>query len=687
MDEARTAALPEATPADGSDEDLPGDGVLGPYRLVQRLGEGGMGVVYLGLDGHGRAVALKVLRSLTATDAEARARLRREVDALRRIESPRVAPIIDADIDGPRPYVVTRWVPGPVLDRVVDAEGPLSGEALHRLAVGLAEAIEAIHAASVIHRDIKPGNVLLHDGEPVLIDFGIAHLTDDVRLTSVGLVMGTPGYLAPEIIEGEPVTPATDWWGWAATLAYAACGRPPFGRGAMEAVLARVARGEPDLRGVDARLEPLLLAALSPRAAERPHRQEVVEALAVYARGGDVTDVIRVRPGASHTQVVQTSGTAVMPQPAPPPLPPPAPPVPPPSAPVAAPGVPMARGVPMAPASPPPPVPGTAVHGPPVVAVSAPLSVPPPGMPLPPPAGAPVPGPPAVPYAPLPSRPAPSPAHGGDSGAGYPRGAAGAARPGPAAGPGGAAYPVGAAHPGPTAGPGGAAYPVGTAHSPSPPPVAPSVPPTALPHPRPAIDPRISQPLRTGSVLFLLALGVMGSAVAPTWTAILFVLASAVARTVDQSMTALVLRRHTHGPRSSDVALSLAAAPWRAVLAFGASLLGGLLPLVVAVTTAFAASLAWGVVTGSSRPDAFVPLAVGGALGLLSAWWGPAGPSLRRGTRSLIRGATPTLGAQRVGAGLVALLVVALFLWGVVGRGAPTWDPSSDPATWSMFLP
>ncbi|HPB72697.1 MAG TPA: serine/threonine-protein kinase, partial [Phycicoccus sp.] len=491
MDEARTAALPEATPADGSDEDLPGDGVLGPYRLVQRLGEGGMGVVYLGLDGHGRAVALKVLRSLTATDAEARARLRREVDALRRIESPRVAPIIDADIDGPRPYVVTRWVPGPVLDRVVDAEGPLSGEALHRLAVGLAEAIEAIHAASVIHRDIKPGNVLLHDGEPVLIDFGIAHLTDDVRLTSVGLVMGTPGYLAPEIIEGEPVTPATDWWGWAATLAYAACGRPPFGRGAMEAVLARVARGEPDLRGVDARLEPLLLAALSPRAAERPHRQEVVEALAVYACGGDVTDVIRVRPGASHTQVVQTSGTAVMPQPVAPPLPPPAPPVPPPSAPVAAPGVPMA------PASPPPPVPGTAVHGPPVLAASAPLSVPPPGMPLPPPAGAPVPGPPAVPYAPLPSRPAPSPAHGGDSGAGYPRGAAGAARPEPTAGPGGAAYPVGAAHPGPTAGPGGAAYPVGTAHPPSPPPVAPSVPPTALPHPRPAIDPRISQPLRT----------------------------------------------------------------------------------------------------------------------------------------------------------------------------------------------
>ncbi len=217
--------------------------VVGSYRLLQPLGEGGMGVVHLALDRQGRAVAIKLLRPHLDADAGARSRLAREVDALRRIRSEHVAPIVDAELDGPEPFMVTRWVDGDALDEHVEAHGPLDRVALHRLAAGMAGAIEAIHAAGVVHRDVKPGNVLLQDGEPVLIDFGIAHLTDDVRLTQTGLVMGTPGYLAPEIIEGGQVTQATDWWGWAATLAYAACGRPPYGRGAMDAVLARVSRG------------------------------------------------------------------------------------------------------------------------------------------------------------------------------------------------------------------------------------------------------------------------------------------------------------------------------------------------------------------------------------------------------------------------------------------------------------
>ena len=115
-----------------------------------------------------------------------------------------------------------------------------------------------------MHRDVKPGNVLLVDGDPVLIDFGIAHVADDIRLTMTGLVMGTPGYLAPEVVGGDDVTPATDWWGWAATTAFAASGTPPFGTGPMSAVLARVAAGDPDLEAVDPRIEPLLYAALSP---------------------------------------------------------------------------------------------------------------------------------------------------------------------------------------------------------------------------------------------------------------------------------------------------------------------------------------------------------------------------------------------------------------------------------------
>ncbi len=143
-----------------------------------------------------------MLRTHIAHDDDARRRLGREVDTLSRIRDDRVASVIDADIMGPRPYIVTRYVPGPALDETVEEHGPLAPDELLRLARGVAEAIRAIHACGVVHRDIKPGNVLLEDGEPVLIDFGIAHLQDDVRHTVGGLVMGTPGYLSPELVEG-----------------------------------------------------------------------------------------------------------------------------------------------------------------------------------------------------------------------------------------------------------------------------------------------------------------------------------------------------------------------------------------------------------------------------------------------------------------------------------------------------
>ena len=193
-------------PEDDETEQPPVHARLGEYRLVQRLGEGGMGVVHLALDRHGRAVAIKVLRQHIAHDPDARARLTREVSTLSRITSPRVAPIIDADVDGPTPYIVTRYVPGPSLDDYVAERGLLPPADLHRVASGLAEALDAIHSAGVVHRDVKPGNVLLVDGDPVLIDFGIAHVADDIRLTMTGLVMGTPGYLAPEVVGGDDVT-------------------------------------------------------------------------------------------------------------------------------------------------------------------------------------------------------------------------------------------------------------------------------------------------------------------------------------------------------------------------------------------------------------------------------------------------------------------------------------------------
>jgi serine/threonine protein kinase len=300
---------------------------LGPYRLIEEIGEGGMGVVHLALDPRGRAVAIKVLRAHIAHDDDARRRLGREVDTLSRIRDARVASVINADSVGPRPYIVTRYVPGPALDETVEEHGPLGPDELLRLARGVAEAIRAIHACGVVHRDIKPGNVLLEDGEPVLIDFGIAHLQDDVRHTVGGLVMGTPGYLSPELVEGAAITDATDWWGWAATITYAASGRPPFGRARMDAVLTRVRAGDVDLDGVDPLLVPLLRAALSPHPTRRPHADDVIAALERYAegraatvptpRGGpwddETTHVDPPPPPPGSTQVLQERGTSVLP--------------------------------------------------------------------------------------------------------------------------------------------------------------------------------------------------------------------------------------------------------------------------------------------------------------------------------------------------------------------------------------
>ncbi|MDP9221373.1 MAG: serine/threonine protein kinase, partial [Actinomycetota bacterium] len=276
----------------GDVTETPSGGVrvtLGAYRLVQKLGEGGMGVVHLGLDAHGRAVAIKVLRAHIAYDPDARARLNREVATLTRVRHPLVAEVLDADVDGDQPYVVTRYVPGPTLEAEVRERGPMPAGHLVQLGRGLSGALEAIHAAGVVHRDLKPGNVLMLDGDPVVIDFGIAHVADDVRLTMTGLVMGTPGYLSPELVEGSAVTPATDWWGWAATLAFAASGQAPFGRGPTDVVIDRVRRGAADLSGVDQRLRPLLLAALSPDPRRRPGAGEVLSALERFGSGGSAT--------------------------------------------------------------------------------------------------------------------------------------------------------------------------------------------------------------------------------------------------------------------------------------------------------------------------------------------------------------------------------------------------------------
>ncbi len=243
---------------------------IGPYRVIEKIGEGGMGVVYLGADAEGRRVAIKVLGPGVANDPSARQRLAREVETMRRVRNRYVADVLDADVHGPAPYVVTRYVPGRTLEDTVRERGPLRGMALDAFAEGLAEALAAIHAAGVVHRDLKPGNVMLDSGQPVIIDFGIAHIQDSTRLTKTGLVMGTPGYLAPEVIEGASSSGASDVHSWGATVAYAATGRQPFGSGTYQTIFFRVLEGKPDVAGIPPQLLPFVTAALSTDPKARP---------------------------------------------------------------------------------------------------------------------------------------------------------------------------------------------------------------------------------------------------------------------------------------------------------------------------------------------------------------------------------------------------------------------------------
>src|SRR5580700_5693258 len=248
---------------------------LGPYRLLERLGEGGMGVVYLAVDPEQRQVAVKALRPAIASDPNARRRLAREVETMRRVRSPFVAEVLDADVTSDPPYIVTRYVSGQTLEEVVGRSGPLTGTELARLASGLALALAAVHAAGVVHRDLKPGNVMLAGGEPVVIDFGIAQAPEAARATQTGCFMGTPGYLATEAIEGKPSGPGSDVHSWGATVAFAATGRPPFGTGAFETIFYRIINGQPDLHGFPAPLLSLVGQALARDPAHRPDTAEL----------------------------------------------------------------------------------------------------------------------------------------------------------------------------------------------------------------------------------------------------------------------------------------------------------------------------------------------------------------------------------------------------------------------------
>lgn len=296
---------------------------IGGYRVLGPLGRGGMGDVYRAVDGDGATVALKLLHPHLAADPDARERLRREVANLQRVRHPGVARVLDAEIEADEAFVVTELVEGDDLATRVRTRGPLTGVELADLAERLRAAVAVVHEAGVLHRDLTPGNVMVTGRGPVLIDFGIAQAVDDLRVTSTGLVMGTPGFVAPELLEGAEPSEAGDWWGWAALLTLAATGRPPFGGPPLQAVLARARAGEPDLEGLDRRTAAALRSALAVDPWRRAAPQDVVTELRRAAQGetepGDATAVVaadQARDGG--TRVLGPSGaTAVLPAGAP----------------------------------------------------------------------------------------------------------------------------------------------------------------------------------------------------------------------------------------------------------------------------------------------------------------------------------------------------------------------------------
>jgi serine/threonine protein kinase len=268
---------------------LPGDPrQVGGVRLLGRLGQGGMGVVFVGEDGTGRRVCVKLIRAEYALDPRFLARFAAEAEAARRVARFCTAQVIEAGTDGDRAYLVTEFIEGPTLTAALAQDGPMRGSTLDSLAIGIAAALNGIHAAGVVHRDLKPSNVLLSRVGPKVIDFGIARALDALeRLTESGNVVGTPSYMAPEQFRGTTTT-ATDIFSWGAVVTFAATGRPPFGTGAAYQLMHRILAEPPDLGTLERPLRDLVTQALDKEPERRPTARALL--LALVGDAGDPID-------------------------------------------------------------------------------------------------------------------------------------------------------------------------------------------------------------------------------------------------------------------------------------------------------------------------------------------------------------------------------------------------------------
>ena len=252
---------------------------VGRYRLLGRLGSGGMGQVFLGQSPGGRLVAVKLIRADLAADPEFRARFSREVAAARHVSGMYTAAVVDADPDGPQPWLVTAYVPGPSLADAVADRGPLPIRSVLTLAAGLAEGLGAVHAQGMVHRDLKPSNVLLASDGPRIIDFGISRAMDATALTRTDLVVGSPGFMSPEQAQGQEVGPASDIFSLGAVLTFAATGEGPFGAGPATSLLYRVVYDPPVTSRLPGQIRPVIEACLAKDPRHRPGTDQLLAEL------------------------------------------------------------------------------------------------------------------------------------------------------------------------------------------------------------------------------------------------------------------------------------------------------------------------------------------------------------------------------------------------------------------------